>query len=55
MGGSSEKIRYTRQIEQDYSRRIIDILTPIVGAGNVRTQVSADIDYTSIETTEENL
>jgi len=53
MGGSSEKIRYTRQIEQDYSRRIIDILTPIVGAGNVRTQVSADIDYTSIETTEE--
>jgi flagellar M-ring protein FliF len=53
MGGSSEKISYTRQIEQDYSRRIIDILTPIVGAGNVRTQVSADIDYTSIETTEE--
>jgi len=50
---SNENIRFTRRIEEDYSNRIIDILTPIVGAGNVRTQVSADIDFTFIETTEE--
>lgn len=50
---SSENIRFTRGIETDYSNRIMDILTPIVGAGNVRAQVSADLDFTFIETTEE--
>lgn len=54
IGSSSENIRFTRGIEADYSSRIIDILTPIVGAGNVRAQVSADLDFTSIETTEES-
>lgn len=50
---SSENIRFTRGIEEDYNSRIIDILTPIVGAGNVRAQVSADLDFTFVETTEE--
>lgn len=50
---SSENIRFTREIEEDYSNRIIDILTPIVGAGNVRAKVSADLDFTYEETTAE--
>lgn len=53
LGNSNENIRLTRQFEQDYSDRITTILTPMVGAGNVRTQVSADLDFTFIETTEE--
>ncbi len=53
MGNSNENIRLTRQFEQDYSDRITAILTPMVGAGNIRTQVSADLDFTFIETTEE--
>lgn len=53
LGNSNENIRLTRQFEQDYSNRITTILTPMVGAGNVRTQVSADLDFTFIETTEE--
>jgi len=53
LGSSNENIRLTRQFEQDYSNRITSILTPIVGRGNVRTQVSADLDFTFIETTEE--
>ena len=53
LGNTSETIRYTRTIEQEYSNRIIDILTPIVGAGNVRAQVSANLDFTATETTEE--
>ncbi|MCH8134390.1 MAG: flagellar M-ring protein FliF [Proteobacteria bacterium] len=52
-GTSSENIRFTRGIEEIYSSRIIDILTPIVGVGNVRAQVSASLDFTLIETTEE--
>lgn len=51
---SSEQLRLTREIEVDYSRRIADILSPIVGAENVRTQVAADLDFTIIETTEES-
>jgi len=50
---SSENIRFTRELEHDYSERIIDILTPIVGPNNVKAQVSADLDFTFIETTEE--
>lgn len=53
LGNSNENIRLTRQFEQDYSDRITTILTPMVGAGNIRTQVSADLDFTFIETTEE--
>lgn len=53
LGNSNENIRLTRQFEQDYSNRIMAILTPMVGTGNVRTQVSADLDFTFIETTEE--
>lgn len=53
LGSTSETMRYTRSIELEYSNRIIDILTPIVGAGNVRAQVSANLDFTSTETTEE--
>ncbi len=53
LGNSNENIRLTRQFEQDYSNRITEILTPMVGTGNVRTQVSADLDFTFIETTEE--
>lgn len=53
LGNTSETIRYTRTIEQEYSARILDILTPIVGPGNVRAQVSANLDFTATETTEE--
>ena len=53
LANSNENIRLTRQFEQDYSNRITSILTPMVGTGNVRTQVSADLDFTFIETTEE--
>lgn len=54
LNNSSENIRLIRQFEEDYSNRITTILTPIVGLGNVRTQVSADLDFTFIETTEES-
>ena len=53
INNSSENIRFIRKIEEDYTNRILSILTPIVGEGNVRAQVSADLDFTIIETTEE--
>ena len=53
MGTSKEHYRLTQQLEQDYSDRIVMILEPILGAGSVRAQVNADMDFTRIERTSE--
>lgn len=44
---------YRQTLEQQYAQRIQDILTPILGYGRVRAKVSADIDFTSYEQTQE--
>ena len=40
---------YTRRLEQHYIGRINNILTPMLGEGGFRVQVSANVDFTSIE------
>ncbi|MDP1634069.1 MAG: flagellar basal-body MS-ring/collar protein FliF [Gallionellaceae bacterium] len=47
------QLKYIRQIEQDYVKRIEDILIPITGAQNVRAQVTASIDFARTEQTSE--
>lgn len=47
------QLKYVRQIEQDYIKRIEDIVAPIIGAQNVRAQVTADIDFAQSEQTAE--
>ena len=54
MAGSGRQLAYTRKIESDYIKRIEDILIPIVGEQGVRAQVSADIDFTVVESTTES-
>ena len=53
MGSSKDQFRMTQQLERDYSDRIVMILEPILGAGSVRAQVNADMDFTRIERTSE--
>jgi flagellar M-ring protein FliF len=48
------QLKYVRQIEQDYIKRIEDILTPITGAQNIRAQVNANLDFSVSEQTSEN-
>jgi flagellar M-ring protein FliF len=48
-----EKLKYTQQIEQLYTRRILDMIEPLVGVGNVKAQVSADVDFSLVESTSE--
>lgn len=43
------QLKYAQEIEASYIKRIETILEPVVGAGNVRAQVSADIDFSQIE------
>ncbi|MBI5007568.1 MAG: flagellar M-ring protein FliF [Nitrosomonadales bacterium] len=47
------QLKYIRQIEQDYVKRIEDILIPITGVQNVRAQVTANIDFSQTEQTAE--
>lgn len=54
MGLSTSQLDYTRNIEKTYVERIERMLNPIVGLGNVRAQVTAEIDFTQTESTQES-
>ena len=45
---------YVQQIEQIYSRRILDMLEPLVGKQNVKAQVTAELDFSQTESTTES-
>ncbi|MFQ5469326.1 MAG: flagellar basal-body MS-ring/collar protein FliF [Gammaproteobacteria bacterium] len=51
---TSTQFAHRQRLEQYYIERIEDILTPIVGMGAVQAQVSADIDFTITEQTQES-
>ena len=53
MGLTTSQLDYTRNIEQTFVARIERMLNPIVGLGNVRAQVTAEVDFTQVESTEE--
>jgi flagellar M-ring protein FliF len=48
-GLDPSQIKYVREIEADYVKRIEAILAPVVGASNVRAQVAADVDFSQTE------
>ncbi len=54
MAASQEQLEYTRRVEADYVQRIEGILGPIVGRDRVRAQVTAGLDFTVTERTQEN-
>jgi len=51
---SDARFRLVRQIETQYAGRVEELLTPLVGAGHVRAQVFAQMDFTETEKTSEN-
>ena len=52
-GADAQQLAYLQQLEQQYARRIMDILEPIVGPGNVKAQVTAQVDFSQTESTSE--
>lgn len=53
VGLDPTQIRYVREIEANAIKRVDDILSPIVGQGNVRVQIAADVDFSQSEQTAE--
>jgi flagellar M-ring protein FliF len=50
---SATQFEYTRRMEEHFRDRIENLLVPIVGQDKVRAQVTADIDFTVTEQTQE--
>jgi len=53
-GLNASQLDYTRQMESYYAQRIEAIVSPIVGEGNVKAEVRADLDFSESEATSES-
>jgi len=52
-GLDSQQLQYKHQIEATFNKRIYDLLEPVVGRDNLRATVTADVDFSQIESTAE--
>ncbi|WP_188751085.1 flagellar basal-body MS-ring/collar protein FliF [Marinobacterium zhoushanense] len=50
---AAKQLEYTRSIEDTLLNRVNSILQPVLGLGNFRAEVSAEIDFTQIEQADE--
>jgi len=48
------QLGYVKEVEAQYVRRVETILEPLLGKGNFRTQVTADVDFNQIDQVEES-
>lgn len=53
LSGARKQLEFQQKLETTYSRRIEELLTPILGVGKVRAKVSAEVDFTYSESTRE--
>ena len=53
MSQTTRQFEYTRRLEDSYADRIIGLLQPIIGEGKVNAQVSAQLDFSEVESTRE--
>lgn len=47
------QLKYVQELEDSYIKRIEAILTPVIGDGNFKAQVTADVDFNQTEQTAE--
>jgi flagellar M-ring protein FliF len=52
-GLDAQQLQYVAQIESNYTRRVQDILEPVLGRDNLRAQVTAEVDFSQTESTSE--
>ncbi|MGM0953522.1 MAG: flagellar basal-body MS-ring/collar protein FliF [Pseudomonadota bacterium] len=48
-----DQYEYTDRVEERLTRRVASLISPIVGDGRYRAEVSADLDFSSVERAEE--
>ncbi len=52
-GLDATQLQYVNQIESGYTKRILELLEPVIGQQNLRASVTADIDFAQSEDTSE--
>jgi len=52
-GLDAQQLQYVAQIESGLSKRVVELLEPIVGRDNLRATVAADVDFSQSEATSE--
>jgi len=52
-GLDSQQLQYKQQIEANFNKRIYELLEPVVGRDNLRATVTADVDFSQVESTAE--
>ena len=50
---SAKQLKYKNELEQNYAKRIEELLTPIYGINKIKAQVNADIEFAKSESAEE--
>jgi len=53
LGMTAQRFDYATRVERSYAERIEQILAPVVGHDGVRAQVTAELDFTTVERTSE--
>ena len=53
LSATVQQLAFRHRIEDAYARRIEDLLAPIIGAGHVKAQVNARVNFSAQERTEE--
>lgn len=54
LGLTAAQTQHKQQLEEVYRSRIVQILAPVVGESNVRSQVNLVLDFTQVESTTED-
>ena len=53
-GAGDERIAFQRRVEDKYRAQVVQLLTPLIGAGNFTTEVQADVDLDETQATRES-
>lgn len=51
--GNDQRIEFQRRVEDKYRTQLIQLLTPLIGAGNFTAEVQADVDLNETQATRE--
>lgn len=51
---TDERVRFQRTVEEKYRVQVMQLLTPLVGAGNFTTEIQADVDLDETQATRES-
>ena len=52
-GFDSAQLRYLKEVESSHLKRVMDLLEPVVGRENLRATVTAEVDFSQVESTAE--